>query len=105
MQANAQAYIKMKQAVTQAATSSFTTPVKSFPLDTPFPEQKPKLSKDQKQTRQSETLSETDDNSIRQLQEPESDCSLASSKHEMFIKCIFDSFNSYSLESASEIKH
>ncbi len=100
MKANAEAYIKMKQAVTQAATSPSTNPIKSFPLDSPFPEQKKgqKLSKEQKQTRQSETLSETDDNSTAQLQEPESDCSIASSKHEMFIKCIFDSFNSYSLD-------
>ena len=100
MKANAEAYIKMKQAVTQAATNSSATPVKSFPLDTTFPEQKQgqKISKEQKQTRQSETLSETDDNSVAQPQDHDSDCSLASSKHEMFIKCIFDSFNSYSLD-------
>ena len=99
MKANGEAYIKMKQAVTQAATSSLAAPVKIFSLDAPFPEHNgKKLSKEQKQSRQSETLSETDDNSVAELKEPESDCSLASSKHEMFIKCIFDSFNSYSLE-------
>ena len=44
-----------------------------------------------------ESLSEGESNK----QSSESDCSVSSSKHELFIKSISESFNSYSLESAN----